>query len=113
MNAKGPKKNGHLKVERGGRDIRGRRRSSARTSVELYVDDAMRRQYMAVVTPRGTVPSRAIQEIREGRQAPWRGNVRRAIEMRDGQVPRDICKAVMVVEMERAVDAVYDGKRAA
>lgn len=102
-------KNGQeLKVERGGKDLRGRRRSMIRTPLEIEADDRFRRRFMHVVTPEGAVPSRAIQEIREGRHFPWRSGVRRAIEMHDAGIPREINEAALTAEVAWLMDALYE-----
>lgn len=100
-------KNGQLGLVRGGKDLRGRRRSMIRTPLEIEADDRFRRHYMRVVTPAGAVPSRAIQEIREGRHFPWRAGVRRAIEMGEAGVPREFNEAALMAELGWLMDAIY------
>lgn len=95
-------KNGRLKLHRGGQY--GRRAVHVRTGAELELDDRMRAAFARCQSERGTVPSRAVQEIREGRQTPWRNNARRAIEMLDAGVPVTAIKAAVALEMAQWVD---------
>lgn len=103
---------GHLTIEDGGQT---RRAFRLRTREEVELDDRMRRRFMRCVGADGTVPSRAVQEIREGRQAPWRKSARRVIEMRDAGVPATEIKAAAVGEFAEWVDEVlaHSPKRAA
>lgn len=105
------RKYGQMRVERGGVDHRGRRRSMIRTAAEIALDERMRRRFARLVTPAGTVPSRAIQEIREGRQAPWRATARRVLEMMDAGVSTVEIKAVVLGETEEWIDELAAHRR--
>ena len=88
-------KYGNLKLIRGGQYGRVVR---ARTAREIELDERMRSAYVRCVDRAGRVPSRAVQEIREGRQTPWRVPARRAIEMARAGVPADDIRAALVDE---------------
>lgn len=88
-------KNRNLKLIRGGQYGR---RVRVRTAKEIELDERMRRMYVRCVGENGTVPSRAVQLIREGRQTPWRVPARRAIEMARAGVPADDIRAALVDE---------------
>lgn len=97
-------KYGSLKLEQGGLDRRGRRRSPIRSAAELALDGRMVERYRASVQAKGKYPSRAIEKIVGGEQAPWRTTARRVIEMWQEGVPVEVIKAAAVYEMERFVD---------
>jgi hypothetical protein len=101
MSSEDANKYGRMQVVRGGR---GRKHAPCRSRAELTLDSRMVERFKAVKTPDGRVPSRAIQEINEGRQAPWRTTARRVIEMVQEGVPVEVIKAAAVYEMERFVD---------
>lgn len=92
-------------------DRRGRRGSAQRTPAELRLDDRYRRAFCRLVTPEGRVPSRAVQEIREGKQAPWRPNARRVLELLDAGMATTEIKAVVLGEMDRWIDEEADARR--
>lgn len=101
MDAQDSNKYGFLKIEPGGKAIR---RPRARTAAEIQLDDRMRSAFVRCVGRRGTVPSRGVQEIREGRQTPWRANARRVIEMLADGVPVPDIKIAVALEMADWID---------
>lgn len=84
----------------------GRKSMRARTAKEIELDDRMRAQFQRCVGRHGTRPSRAVQEICEGRQAPWRKNAIRVLEMVEDGVPTPDIKAAIVGEMSAWIDEV-------
>jgi hypothetical protein len=104
MNANDSQKYGQFSLDRGGQP-RGRS-IRVRTAAEIALDERIRQQFLRCLTPKGSVPSRGVQEIREGRQAPWRANARRVLEMRDSGVATEAIKAAVVQEMEKWIDEV-------
>lgn len=85
-------------------DTRGRRRSAQRTPSELRLDDRYREAFRRLLTPDGRVPSRAVQSIRDGVQAPWRPIARRVLELMDAGITTVEIKAVALGEMDRWID---------
>jgi hypothetical protein len=87
-------------------DQKGRRRAMRRTPAELALDKRYRERFsrLTVESPEGKAPSRAIAEISEGRQAPWRPNARRVLELMDAGFAPDAIKAVINEEMDRWID---------
>jgi hypothetical protein len=90
-----------LTLERGGKVLR---RPRARTPAEIALDERMRLAYIRCLGRRGTVPSRGVQEIRQGRQAPWRAPARRVIEMLDAGVPVPDIKLAVALELAAWID---------
>lgn len=98
-------KNGHtLQVVDGGQFARKVMR--VRTAKEIELDARMKARFGRCVGRNGTRPSRAVQEICEGRQFPWRKNAIRAIEMLEDGVPVPEVKAAIVGEMEQWIDEI-------
>jgi hypothetical protein len=104
MSSEDSKKYGFLKLDRGGLDRRGRRRSPIRTRAEISLDDRMVDRFRATAQANGRYPSRAIEQIVGGVQKPWSTTARRVIEMVQEGVPVEVIKAAAVYEMERFVD---------
>lgn len=104
MEPQGSKKYGHLSLDAGGLDRRGRRLSPVRSRAEIELDGRMVERFRATVQAKGKYPSRAIEKIVGGEQAPWRTTARRVIEMVQEGVPVEVIKAAAVYEMERFVD---------
>ena len=106
MSSEDAQKYGNLKLEQGGGNVdrRGRRRSPVRSRAELTLDGRMVERFRATVQANGKYPSRAIEQICNGEQAPWRTTARRVIEMVAEGVPVPVIKAAAVYEMERFVD---------
>ncbi len=75
-----------------------------RTAAELVLDERMHRRFKHLVLSNGGAPSRAIQEISEGRGTPWRGNARRVLELMDANVSTGEIKAVVLGEMDKWID---------
>lgn len=97
-------KYGRMAVVDGGQF--GRKSMRPRTAKEIELDDRMRAAFERCRGRDGLVPSRAVQEIREGRQAPWRKNAVRVLEMVQEGVPTPDIKAAIVGEMEQWIDEV-------
>lgn len=76
------------------------------SSVALDLDRAMHEAFIRLFDPNGRVPSRGVQEIREGRRHPWRAMARRFVELRQARVPLEHTKA-LIAEMDRFVDGLY------
>lgn len=92
-------------IVRGGRY--GRRPSAtAFTTSEFRLDREMVAVFAALESESGTVPSRAIQEIREGNQKPWRYLARRFREARLAGVEKDAAKAPLRV-LELYIDELF------
>lgn len=70
------------------------------------LDRAMHDAFVRLFDPNGLVPSRGVQEIREGRQAPWRILARRLMEARQAHVPREHVKGI-VAALDRWIDELY------
>jgi hypothetical protein len=90
MSGQGGEKNGNLTVERGGlygRPRHYRQPAPMVTAVDFQLDREMQTVFAALHAEDGTVPSRGIQEIREGRQWPWRMIARRFREAAVANVP--------------------------
>ena len=101
MTADGERKNGKLALVRGG--LYGRARAFNRQPVpadmpaDFQLDREMRTVFAALHAEDGTVPSRGVQEIREGRQWPWRVIARRFREARLANVPESQLDEVIAV----------------
>jgi hypothetical protein len=57
------------------------------TTADFDLDSDMKDLFVAMEGEDGSVPSRAIQEIREGRQRPWRYLARRGCEAINAGTP--------------------------
>lgn len=67
----------NLSLIRGGQYGKGR---ITRTTEELRLDRQMQEAFAAIYGEAGTVPSRGIYDVREGRRQPWRTLARRIRE---------------------------------
>ncbi|HXU02133.1 MAG TPA: hypothetical protein VN903_14280 [Polyangia bacterium] len=112
MSAEHAQKNGqsgNLRVERGGRDVRGRRRSMMRTSEEIVLMDRVQQRYLTLVSERGTI-SRAIEQIAAGNQRPTQSIARRILELRAVGIPaaeREEIALGDVIRWNRALDSQH------
>jgi hypothetical protein len=98
----GGKYGNRLSVVRG--DLYGKPRQYNRqraavgfTTAEFRLDREMHEVFCAFTAEDGVVPSRAVQEIREHRQHPWRVIARRFREARKAGVPLEQLHAVINV----------------
>jgi hypothetical protein len=99
-----PKNYGTLSV------IRGGQRFTSRTKAPVYsdwkLDDEMLAAFEGWHGESGTVPSRAVADIRMGQQRPWRYLAKRFREARAANVPKDQVIAV-VKTLELFVSELY------
>lgn len=89
-----------LKVARGDQYARRPERSAA----EIALDRRMRAAYARCQGADGTVPSRAVYDIRCGQQKPWSKTAKRAIEMFDAGVPVADIKVACALEVAEWID---------
>ncbi len=98
MNGRDGRKNGKLRLTTDGNrfDRRGRQRSPRHTAAELDLETRIRTAFtLHAVRPDGSVVSRAVQEIRDGRGRPFSVAARRAVEMHEaGARPESFLKIV-------------------
>lgn len=97
-----------LHVLRGHSTMRGRRRGRrVLTAAELYLDREMQTAFVSWAGRTGTVPSEAVQKIREGLQHPWRVLARRFVEAHAAGVPLPIVLRI-VRTLESWLRQLYD-----
>lgn len=99
-----------LPKQKNGRRNIGRRASIIRSPAEIELNERIRRRLIRLVKSRDA-PSRAIQDICEGRGAPVGMIGRRVLELMDADYPTGEIKALVLGETDRWIDDLAARRR--